>query len=224
MSASAPHTTGFGSVTLGGTVHDANGTALSAQADRGAAFTALGSQTCDTTYAGTKDLVGENLVAGVYCADAFELTGTLTLNGAATDVWIFKSASSLVTTGSTANIVFTGGGQACNVWWRVVSSATFDAGTEFVGNVLASTSITFATGATLDGRALDGTAEITLDSNTITGPTCTATADASATPGLPDTSITAETDETTAVNLLAIFFVLAVVGYAVHKSDRLTNR
>jgi len=200
-----PHYSGFGTVTLGGSIHDGDSAALQAQADTAAAFTDLGSQTCDTTYAGTQDLVGLSLVPGVYCADAFELTGTLTLNGADTGVWIFKSASSIVTTGSTANIVFTGGGQPCNVWWRAVSSATFDVSSSFAGNVLADTSITFATGASLNGRALARTAEVTLDNNSITGPTCvvtppggtagsgtvgsTASGSGAGTPGAPNTGV-----------------------------------
>lgn len=196
---SPPHYSGFGTVTMGGSIHDADGAALTAQADRSTAFTALGSQSCDVTYAGTKDLVGSNLIPGVYCADAFELTGTLTLNGSASDVWIFKSASSLVITGSTANVVFTGGGQPCNVWWRVVSTATFTPASVFSGNVLAATSITFGAGSTLNGKALAGTAAVTLDSTSITGPTCVAGTSSSGsttgsggsstttTPGLPNT-------------------------------------
>lgn len=169
-----PNYTGFGTVTLGGTIHDADGAALTAQADKNTAYTALASQGCDTDYgAVTKDLAGETLVPGVYCANSFHLTGTLTLNGSASDVWIFKSASDLILTGGTAvKVLFTGGGQPCNVWWRVVSTATFDANSALVGNILADTSITFAAGASLDGRALARTAEVTLSSNSITGPTC----------------------------------------------------
>lgn len=148
-----------------GTVHAGDVTAYDAQLGNTAAFTAL-DQGCDTTYAGTKDLVGLNLVPGVYCADAFRLTGTLTLSGSG--VWIFKSASDLVTSGG-ANIV---GGDPCNIWWRVVSSATLGVNTSLVGNVLALTSITMATGATLNGRALAQTGQVSLDSNTISAPTC----------------------------------------------------
>lgn len=219
-----PHYSGFGTVTLGGSIHDADGTALTAQADRGTAFTALGSQTCDTTYAGTKDLVGENLVPGVYCANAFALTGTLTLNGAASDVWIFKSASSLVITGSTVNIVFTGGGQPCNVWWRVVSTATFDAGSEFVGNVLADTSITFAAGASLNGRALASTAEVTMDSTSITGPTCVGGSTSSSSTGLPNTSVTATDSGTSARTIATAILLAAVLIFAIRRSTRATDR
>lgn len=189
----APHYTGWGTVTHGGTVHDADGVALTAQGDKDTAFAALASQGCDTTYVGaSKELAGETLVPGVYCADRFFLSsGTLTLDGDASDVWIFKSAADLVVTGSSAAVVFSGSGLACNVWWRVVSSASFDAGSEFVGNVLASTAITFAAGASLDGRALASTASVTMDSTSITGPTCSAPAVPSSSSDLYTGTITA---------------------------------
>jgi hypothetical protein len=141
------------------------GDSLAAQNANTAAFGSL-DQGCDTTYEGTQDLVGFNLVPGVYCAGAFELSGTLTLNG--TGVWIFKSASTLVTSG-TANVV---GGDPCNVWWRAVSSAILGTNTSLIGNILALTSITMTTGADLNGRALAQTGAVTLNNNTITGSSC----------------------------------------------------
>lgn len=117
----------------------------------------------------TKDLVGLTLVPGVYCANAFELSGTLTLSGSG--VWIFRSAATLVTSG-TANIV--GGGDACDIWWKVPSSATLGTNTSLKGNILASTSISMATGASLTGRVLASTGAVTLDSNTIAKPVCAA--------------------------------------------------
>lgn len=115
---------------------------------------------------GVVSLTGANLVPGVYCADAFTLSGTLTLSGSG--VWIFRSAATLITSG-TANIV---GGNACNVWWKVASSATLGTNTSLIGNILALTSITMATGATLNGRALARNGAVTLDHNTITNATC----------------------------------------------------
>ena len=79
-----------GSVGPPGTIRNA-GDFLAAQNANTVTFGFI-DQGCDTTYAGTKDLVGSNLVANVYYADAFTLTGTLTLSGAG--VWIFKSALS----------------------------------------------------------------------------------------------------------------------------------
>ena len=174
--------TGFnppGTVGPPGTIHSNDSSANNAQAAKNLAYVALAAQGCNTDYIGVfKELAGETLVPGVYCASSFHLTsGTLTLNGNASDVWIFKSASDLIITGgSFAKVVFTGGGVPCNVWWRVVSTATFDANSSLVGNILADTSITLASGASLDGRALARTAEVTLSSNNISGPTCGSTA------------------------------------------------
>jgi hypothetical protein len=165
----------------GSSLHNADASAGTAQADNLSAFGALSAApnvACDTTYAGVKDLVGLSLVPGIYCADTFELSGTLTLNdtGAPDGVWIFRSAATLITSaGVGAKVQFlTGEGLACNVWWKVVSSATLGVGTNFIGNILASTAITLQTNATLNGRAFAYTGGVTLDANTISGPTCTA--------------------------------------------------
>lgn len=133
------------------------------------AYDALAGQTCTTSYAGSKDLVGLSLVPGVYCAGNFTLSGVLTLTGAITDVWIFKSADTLITAPSgVAKVQFLNGiGSSCNVWWWVASSATLDTNTAFVGNILALTSITLNTGANLDGRALARNGAVTMQSNTI---------------------------------------------------------
>jgi hypothetical protein len=163
-----PHFTGFppGIVGPPGVIHDADVDAAAAQADATAAFTFL-DQGCDTTYAGVQDLtLVSPLGPGTYCADAFILTGNLTLNGSG--VWIFKSAATL-TTSSNSSVT---GGDPCNVWWRLVSSGTIGRGTTFIGNILALASISLQTGASLDGRALAQTGEVTLDSNIITGPNC----------------------------------------------------
>ncbi|MBN1666620.1 MAG: DUF3494 domain-containing protein, partial [Anaerolineales bacterium] len=115
------------------------------------------------------------LVPGVYCADNFALSGILTLNGAATDVWVFKSAGTLITSGA-ANVILISGIEACYVWWQVGSSASLGTDTSLAGNILALTSISLATGANLDGRALARNAAVTMDQNTITRPICPPTA------------------------------------------------
>ena len=162
-----PHFTGFGTVTFSGSgsVHDADGAAAAAKADSGIASGALDAQGCTFTYAGTRELAGNILLPGVHCATQFLLTaGTLTLNGAANNVWIFKSASDVVVSGGAAARVVS---PSCNVWWRAVSSTTLSANTSLVGNVFADISVTLAAGATLTGRAFARTAEVTLSSNAI---------------------------------------------------------
>lgn len=149
-----------------GTIHSADAHAAAAQADNTAAFTFL-DQGCDTTYAGVQDLtLVSPLGPGTYCADAFLLTGNLTLSGSG--VWIFKSAATL-TTSSNSSVT---GGDPCNVWWRLVSSGTLGTGTQFIGNILALASITLETGANLNGRALAQTGQVSLDTNNVSGPFC----------------------------------------------------
>jgi hypothetical protein len=152
-----PHYTGFPPGVVGppGEIHDADAHAAAAQADNTAAFGFL-DQNCDVTYAGVQDLtLVSPLGPGVYCADAFLLTGNLTLSGSG--VWIFKSAATL-TTSSNSSVT---GGDPCNVWWRLVSSGTLGTGTTFIGNILALTDINLQTNASLNGRALAQTGQVT---------------------------------------------------------------
>jgi hypothetical protein len=116
------------------------------------AYTALQAQsrTCTTTLT---SLDGLNLRPGVYCVDASAKTGTLTLTGSSTGVWIFLVNGAL--TGTNFSVVMDGGGQPCNVFWSPSAAATMTA-SAFKGNILAGGtggSIT-VTGGTLAGRAL----------------------------------------------------------------------
>lgn len=166
-----------------GVVHAADQSAADAQAANTAAFIAL-DQGCDVTYATTQDLtLVSPLGPGVYCADAFTLSGGLVLSGTV-GVWIFKSAADLNTA---ANSSVTGG-DPCNVWWRLVSSATLFSGTDFVGNILADTSITLQTGASLIGRAFARTGQVALAGSTISDGECLGAPVATSTPTSTSTS------------------------------------
>jgi Ice-binding-like len=117
-----------------------------------------------------------SLVAGVYkFSSSAQLTGTLVLDGggSTTNLWIFQIGSSL-TTASSSRVTLIGGAQPCDIFWQVGSSATLGTSTTFVGNILANTSITMTTGATLNGRALAGavtsSGAVTLDTNRIIQP------------------------------------------------------
>ena len=204
---------GLASITLlgGGALQQANALAGQAQVANTAAFTFL-DQVCTTSYAGVTELstVG-TLVPGVYCADAFTLSGTLRLSGSG--VWIFKSASTLITSG-TANVV---GGDPCNVWWRVVSSATLGTNTALIGNILALTSISLQTGARLSGRALAQTGAVTLDSNNVNGAICRAITTVTTTVAFTtiyttaiDNTVTTITTVTTIVIPIPIFGPISV--------------
>jgi hypothetical protein len=120
---------------------------------------------------GSGNLSGLNLGPGLYkFTSGALLSGTaLTLTGNATNVWIFQIASSLQVDNG-MQVILGGSAQASNIFWQVGTSATLGTTTIFQGTILAHDSITFATGATLYGRALAETAEVTLESTTITSP------------------------------------------------------
>ena len=158
--------TGFPPGIVNGTIHATDAVATQAQSDVTTAYNELASQVCDTTYPGAKDLAGEVLLPGVYCADSFGLTGNLSLAGGAADVWIFKSASTLIT-GSNAQINLSGGAVSCNVWWQVGSSATLGAATAFRGNILALALPDLQTVITQFVAALARTAAVTMDTNNV---------------------------------------------------------
>lgn len=98
---------------------------------------------------------GLTLAPGVYkSTSTLSINGTpLTLNGTASDVWIFQIASTLTTTAG-GSVIMSGGAVANNVYWQVGTSATIGSGTNFKGNILAYTSVSVDVGATIDGRAL----------------------------------------------------------------------
>ena len=166
--------TGFppGLVT-GGATHAADAVALQAQNDTITAYNNLAGQQC-TSDLTDQDLGGKTLVPGVYCfSSSAQLTGTLTLDagGDSNAVWVFKTVSTL-TTASSSSVQLTNGGQACNVFWQIGSSATLGTNTSFIGNILALTSIALQTGAKVSGRALARNGAVTLDSNTVAVAVC----------------------------------------------------
>jgi hypothetical protein len=123
-----------------------------------------------TTQTISANLGGHTLTAGVYTGSpSLGLTGTLTLDGQNNpdSIFIFQCPTSTLTVagGSVVNLI--NDAQACNVFWQVGSSATIGAGSAFAGNILAYSSITLTTGATVNGRVLALNGAVTLDSNTI---------------------------------------------------------
>ncbi len=139
-----------------------------AEADASTADLALTAQAGSASPAGP-NLTGATLVPGVYSVGSALLPGVLTLNGAG--VYVFL-ADALTFSGS---VSLTNGASACNVFWHVTSGAAITGGS-FVGTIIAGTSITFGNGASLDGRALALTGNVTLIDNSIFGPSCAAAA------------------------------------------------
>lgn len=161
--------TGFPPGIVTGTIHSADAVALQAQSDLTTSYNVLAglSPTQDLT---GQDLGGLTLTPGVYNFDnSAQLTGTLTLDaqGKSDALFVFQIGSTL-TTASASTVQIINGGNDCNVFFQVGSSATLGTATAFEGNILALTSITLNTGADiLSGRALAQNGAVTLDTNDV---------------------------------------------------------
>jgi hypothetical protein len=157
----------------GGAIHSADANTLQAQTDTTTVYNALAGQSCDRTLTGT-DLGGLTLTAGTYCfSSSAQLTGTLTLDaqGDPSAVFVFQMGSTL-TTASNSSVAMINGGNPCNVYWQVGSSATLGTSTAFDGNIVALASITLTTDVSVTGRALARTAAVTMDTNVVDASSC----------------------------------------------------
>ncbi len=148
-----------------GVIHAADAPALQAQADLTTAYNDAASR---TGAAVGPQLGGQSLTPGVYNGGALNLTGVLTLNGPG--VYIFTASSSLIAaTSSTVNLI--NGATACNVFWQVTSSATLN-GPEFVGTVMALSSITVGNGVHVVGRLMARNGNVTLINDRVEAQPC----------------------------------------------------
>lgn len=109
------------------------------------------------------------LAAGVYtCAVAVNIPTNFTLNGSATDVWVFQITGTLDQAAGT-QVLLTGGALPQNVFWRVSGAVTVGANAHFEGVLLGNTSITFGNLSSIKGRLLAKTG-ITLDQTAVVQP------------------------------------------------------
>lgn len=169
-----PSITGLQNVVLNGANHADDAVTQNAKNNLVVAYNDAAIRPADVTYAGGFDLVGLTLFSGVYRdASSLFLSGTLTLDaqGNPDAVFIFQIGSTLITV-SDSKVALIGGAQACHVFWQVGSSATLGTDTDFMGNILALTSITLNTGAEIEGRLLARNGAVTLDQNIITLAIC----------------------------------------------------
>jgi hypothetical protein len=113
---------------------------------------------------------GLTLTPGLYkSTSSLEISSgdvTFDAKGDQDAVFIIQIASSLTTT-SGRKVILSGNAQASNIFWQVSSSASFGTTSVFKGTVMALESITFDTGAKLDGKALARSGAVTMDANTI---------------------------------------------------------
>jgi hypothetical protein len=128
-------------------------------ADRITAYNAAAAASCPTNQT-INELSGLTLIPGVYCTSGGKMTvsaGSVSLDakGNSDAVWIFQTASALLTSPNTT-FVLQNGAQAKNVFWKVGSSATLGYSSTFVGNILAYASISVDKNTAINGRVLAG--------------------------------------------------------------------
>lgn len=165
-------TPGLGIVT--GTIYAGGPVAAQAQVDAAIAYNYLVSQVPDLIYSGVTQLDGLTFTPGVY---SFAPSANLQVNGKVyldfqgdnDAVFIFQLGSTLVTMAGSQVIALNYNDQTCtgsNVYWSVGSSATID-GNQFIGTVIAFTSISMTYGANVSGRMLALGGAVTMVTDTI---------------------------------------------------------
>jgi hypothetical protein len=170
---------GPGTVTAGlgivkGTIYAGGPVAAQAHNDAVIMYNSLVAQVPDTTYSGVTQLNGLTFTPGVYKfapSANLQVNGTLYLDfqGNSGAVFIFQMGTTLVTMSGSQVIAVNNNNQSCsgsNVYWAVGSSATID-GAQFVGTVVATTTITMTSGADVTGRILALNGAVTLITDTI---------------------------------------------------------
>jgi hypothetical protein len=174
--APTPAVTGFGGApngTVNGATHQADALAAQAQADLTTAYDNAAGQGPVNTLA--TELGGQTLTPGIYNSSSgtFGITGTLTLNGQGNPdaVFIFKTATTLITA-SASQVLMINGAQPCHLFWQIGSSATLDTNSAFAGNILALESISLNSGVVVNGRLLARNASVTLINDVVTRADC----------------------------------------------------
>jgi hypothetical protein len=163
-----PGNTLTGAPGVSGTTQLGNTTSQSAQGALTAAYNDAAGRAAGSTIAG--DLGGQTLAPGVYkSTSSLEITSAdVTLDGGGNPnaVFIFQIASSF-TVGVGRSVILSGGARRSNITWQVGSSATLNTNSSVSGNIIALTTVSLGTGATLNGRALVRNGSVTLLANTI---------------------------------------------------------
>jgi hypothetical protein len=133
------------------------------------AFADAAGRAARVTELGAGDIGGMTLGPGVYkWGTGVKIPTSVTLTGAAADVWIFQIAGDLTVSAAT-DVILAGGAQPKNVFWQVAGRVDVGTTAHVEGVVMTRTSIALRTGASIHGRLLAQTA-VTIDSSSVVAP------------------------------------------------------
>lgn len=157
----------------GGDIDVADGASDQAKKDLGTAYTNVGNRVGGAPIPAGADVGGETLYPGLYIdgGDLLISSADLTLDaqGNPDAVFIFK-VSGVLTVATSRKVILANNAHAANITWWVTKNCALNASVQMVGTIMAYTSVTFGNSATLNGRALAENGNVTLLTNTITGP------------------------------------------------------
>jgi hypothetical protein len=140
-----------------------------AVSDMQLAFTDAAGRAAGVTELGAGNIGGMTIAPGVYKWGTGLLIPTnVTLAGSATGVWILQVAQNL-TVSSGTRVLLTGGALAKNVFWQIAGAADLGTTSHLEGVVMAQTSVTLHTGASINGRLLAQTA-VSIDGSAVVQP------------------------------------------------------
>jgi hypothetical protein len=160
-------------VICGGATDVNNTAATNAEGALGSAYTDASLRTGGAVIPAGGDIGGKTLFRGLYTdlGDLHLLTSDMTFDaqGDSNAVFIIQVTGNLIVA-SARKVNLINGAKAANIFWQVTGYCSLDTTSAFAGNVMAHTAVTFNTGATLEGRALAQTANVTFLANNITFP------------------------------------------------------
>lgn len=112
------------------------------------------------------------IAPGIYDAADIALSGTITLDAGTDPNALFVFRADAMTVADNTRFVLQGGALACQVFWRISSSATLGAGSDLSGTLIAGDSITVGNATNVVGRLIARNGAVTLDGDSIGLPAC----------------------------------------------------
>jgi hypothetical protein len=153
---------GFPPGVVHGLTYARDAVAAKAHADLATAYTNVSAR--HDPIAIPADIGGMTITPGLYAPVlSLGITGNVKLDGQnnPNSVFVFQIGSTL-TTSVGSKIILTNDANACNIFWQVGSSAEINAGSRFMGTIMANDSVSLGERSRVRGRVLAKSGTVTL--------------------------------------------------------------